>query len=188
MSIIPVALSLFMVMMFVFTRYYLYLQMITFKMSLRQLIRNSVLFAMAGVKQNLVITLSLVAIYVLLIVLLLFYTWIAIPIVIAMWVFFLPAFRSFLIQFTIFPLVKKAIIDPYYKEHPDADIDKRHDLNLEIEEVEAETEEKDEAVFTDTVGREEREESVVPKQYSDSELRRGKKLRQQNDSDDDGTI
>lgn len=188
MSIIPVALSLFMVMMFVFTRYYLYLQMITFKMSLRQLIRNSVLFAMAGVKQNLVITLSLVAIYALLIVLLLFYTWIAIPIVIAMWVFFLPAFRSFLIQFTIFPLVKKAIIDPYYKEHPDADIDKRHDLNLEIEEVEAETEEKDEAVFTDTVGREEREESVVPKQYSDSELRRGKKLRQQNDSDDDGTI
>ena len=188
MSIIPVALSLFMVMMFVFTRYYLYLQMITFNMSLRQLIRNSVLFAMAGVKQNLVITGVLLVIYVLMILLVWNFFWLSIPIILAMLIFFLPAFRSFLIQFTIFPLVKKAIIDPYYKEHPDEDIDKRHDLNLEIGDTEAEKEKTDEAVFTDTVGHEEREDSVVPKQYSDSELRQGKKRRQQNDSDDDGTI
>lgn len=186
MSIIPVALSLFMVMMFVFTRYYLYLQLITFRMSLKQVIRNSVLFAMAGVKQNLVITLSLIAVYALLLVLLLNFFWIAIPILIAMYVFFLPAFRSFLIQFTIFPLVKKAIIDPYYKEHPEADIGKRQDLNLEVDKTHVK-EEPEEPVFTDAVSR--GEESVVPKQYSDSELRRGKKLKKQSDADDDdGTI
>ena len=189
MSIIPVALSLFMVMMFVFTRYYLYLQMITFNMSLKQLIRNSVLFAMAGVKQNILITLVLVAIYALLIVLLFNFFWLAIPILLAMFIFFLPAFRSFLIQFTIFPLVKKAIIDPYYKEHPDADIDKRHDLNLDVEETESQKETQEEPVFTDVVRRGEREESVVPKQYSDSELRRGRKLKKSDDADDDdGTI
>ncbi len=186
LSLIPVCLSLFMVMMFVFTRYYLYLQMITFKMSTRQLIRNSILFAMAGVKQNILITLVLVAIYALLIFLVLFYTWIAIPILIAMWVFFLPAFRSFLIQFTIFPLVKRAIIDPYYEEHPEADIEKRRDLNLEIDEEKLVSEEKEEPVFTDVVRG--KEESVVPKQYSDSELRRGRKLKKSDDVDDDDTI
>lgn len=187
MSIIPVALSLFMVMMFVFTRYYLYLQLITFRMSLKQVIRNSVLFAMAGVKQNLLITLVLVAIYALLIVLLLNFFWFAVPIVIAMFVFFLPAFRSFLIQFTIFPLVKKVIIDPYYEEHPEADIEKRQDLNLQVDEVCLKEEKKEEPVFTDVVRR--GEESVIPKQYSDSELRRGKSLRKSTDADDDdGTI
>ncbi len=187
-SMIPVILALFMVMMFVFTRYYLYLQMITFKMSFKQLIRNSVLFAMAGVKQNLLITLALVAIYALMVVSLIYAFWFALPVVIALLVFVLPAFRSFLIQFTIFPLVKKAIIDPYYKEHPEADIDKRHDLNLDVDEAVSQKAEEDEPVFTDVVSRGEREVSVVPKQYSDSDLRRGKRLGRQTDDDDDGTI
>ncbi len=188
LSIIPVALSLFMVMMFFFTRYYLYLQLITFRMSLRQLIRNSVLFAMAGVKQNLIISLTLIAVYALVIVLLLNFFWFAIPFVLALYIFFLPAFRSFLIQFTIFPLVKRAIIDPYYKEHPNEDVDKRNDLNLEVSEEEAQGK-KEEPVFIDMGRTKEREESVVPKQYSESELRRGKKLSRDNrNADDDGTI
>ena len=105
-----------------------------------------------------------------------------------MYIFFLPAFRSFLIQFTIFPLVKRAIIDPYYKEHPNEDIDKRNDLNLEVSEEEAQAK-KEEPVFIDMGRTREREESVVPKQYSESELRRGKKLSRDNrNADDDGTI
>ncbi len=186
-SIVPVALSLFMVMMFVFTRYYLYLQMITFRMSLRQLIRNSVLFAMAGVKQNLLITFVLLAVYAVLALLLLNFFWIGFPILIAVLVFFLPAFRSFLIQFTIFPLVKRSIIDPYYKEHPEEDVDKRHDLNLEVE-AGSDTKQS-EAVFTDVPRAQEREESVVPRQYSEAELKRGRRLRRsQDEADEDGTI
>ena len=187
LSIIPVAIALFMVMMFVFARYYLYLQMITFKMSLKQIIRNSVLFAMAGVKQNFLITIVLVAIYALVIVFLLNFFWIAVPIVIALYVFFLPAFRSFLIQFTIFPLVKKAIIDPYYEQHPDADVEKRLDLNLTVDESCLKDEHKEEPVFTEMGRREVQETSAIPKQYSETELRRAKKRRSA-DADDDGTI
>ena len=46
----------------------------------------------------------------------------------------LPAFRFLLIQFCTFPAVKKYIIDPYYKEHPGEDIQKRRDLGLDIPE------------------------------------------------------
>ena len=46
-----------------------------------------------------------------------------------------PAFNGLLIQFCTFPCIKKYIIDPYYKEHPNEDIEKRQSLGLEIEEL-----------------------------------------------------
>ena len=45
-----------------------------------------------------------------------------------------PAFRSYLIQFNIFDCVRKFMIDPYYEQHPDADIQKRLDLGLDVPE------------------------------------------------------
>ena len=33
-----------------------------------------------------------------------------------------------------FPSIKKYIIDPYYRDHPDEDIEKRKGLGLEVEE------------------------------------------------------
>ena len=35
-----------------------------------------------------------------------------------------------LIQFNVFPEVKKYIIDPYYEQHPDEDVEKRRELGL----------------------------------------------------------
>ena len=53
-----------------------------------------------------------------------------------------PSFRSFLIQYNVFPEVKKYIIDPYYEEHPDEDIEKRRELGLLDDD-------ENEAVFND---------------------------------------
>ncbi len=78
--------------------------------------------------------------------------------------FVYPAFNGLLIQFCTFPCIKKFIIDPYYKQHPNADIEKRRNLGLEIEDVKApeETEQQstqevededdedaDDSIFTD---------------------------------------
>ena len=60
-----------------------------------------------------------------------------------------------LIQFCTFHSIKKYIIDPYYEEHPDEDIEKRHDLGLktQADEIAEQTEEGDEedsdVIFTD---------------------------------------
>ncbi|MBR2338678.1 MAG: YesL family protein [Clostridia bacterium] len=179
---------------FCFMRYYLYMQLITFKMTMKQLIKNSFYFAMLGIKQNLLISLILVAFYALGIgSLFLFGTYfpVAIILMVLLHVFIFPAFRSFLIQFTIFPLIKKVMIDPYYEEHPDADIEARRNLNLETNEV---TESKEEVIFEDrgeTAASTEEKEPAIPKQYSAEELRRGKRLQRRDQidrDDDDGTI
>ena len=54
-----------------------------------------------------------------------------------------PAFRSMLIQYAVFGPIRKWMIDPYYEQHPDEDIEKRRELGL-IDDDE------DEAVFADT--------------------------------------
>ena len=59
-----------------------------------------------------------------------------------------PGFRAFLIQITIFDCIRKFMIDPYYEEHPDADIQKRLDLGLPVPEQYMPKYEEDE-VFAD---------------------------------------
>ena len=49
------------------------------------------------------------------------------------YILFFPSFRYLLIQYCTFPSIKKYIIDPYYAEHPDDDIEKRHNLGIEVE-------------------------------------------------------
>ena len=49
-----------------------------------------------------------------------------------------PGFSFLLMQYCTFPSIKKYIIDPYYAEHPDEDIEQRKNLGIEIEEDEPE--------------------------------------------------
>ena len=65
-----------------------------------------------------------------------------------------PGFKFLLIQYCCFPAIKKYIIDPYYEEHPDEDIEKRKDLGIEVEEekpviINEDGEEENENVFED---------------------------------------
>lgn len=189
--VLPLAIALFITVMVRFAFYYVYLQVITFKMSFKQILKNSFLFAAGGIKQNFIILLVELVSLVLAVVSLWNFSqltfWLLLGIVIAGYLLVYPAFRSFLIQFSIFPLVKKAIIDPYYEEHPGEDIEKRRELNLEAEDVV--TAGSEEApIFTDVPHRE-RETPVMPKQYGEDEMRRAKKLTRSNtNADDDGTI
>ena len=194
MPLLFFAISFFLVVIFSYARYYLYMQIITFKLSFKQVWKNSLLLAIAGFKENIIITLSLLAVYALAAVLLLNYFWYVLAPMVILYVLLFPAFRSFLIQFTIFPLIKRTIIDPYYKEHPEEDVDKRHDLNLEVEEapktvVGEDTEQEDPNVIFKDLGKEEPISESIPKQYNADEMRKGRRLQKNiKDSDDDGTI
>ena len=156
-------------MIFTWMKYYIPMMVVTFKLRTKDVYKNAFKFAIVGLKQNLLISLILIALYVLVAMLFFACGWeigILILIVVSL---FLPSFRSLLIQFTIFPLVRKLMIDPYYAEHPDADKQLRRDLNLDVEETE---EEKAEVVFDDTRPIQKPEEKAVPRQYSADELRR----------------
>lgn len=186
MMAIMTAVVLMFALIVCFARYYLYLQLITFRLSFKQLLKNSFLFAFAGIKQNLLISLVLLLCYALGGVILLFVPLeFSILILIVAHVLLFPAFRSYLIQFVTFPLVKKTIIDPYYAEHPDEDIEARKNLNIETGEQPSE----DERVFEDRgkteEPKEEKEESRIPRQYTADEMRRATRLTTKRTSDDD---
>lgn len=195
---IPFGLMVMVNVLFIFLKYYIYMLMITFKFNLKQLYRNSFIFAVTGLKQNMIISLSLLLLYVILVLIaLLGGIGTAIAVVLAVTV--VPGFRILLIQYNIFPLIKKHIIDPYYADHPNEDMRQRQDLALdptEEEKAAAGVNEEEEAIFKD-MGRTVQEETpkeekpgrTIPKQYSEEQMRRGRRItRDSAGNDDDDTI
>ncbi len=174
-----------------FARYYVYIQLITFRLTVKQILKNSLLLAFAGLKRNIILSLLLLLVYAGPICIALFMVpEIAIVLCGVIYLFFLPAFQSFLTQFTVFPLIEKTMIEPYYREHPEEDIDRRRDLNLTVE---GQDDQGEESIFEDTGASNttsaENEDVHIPKQYSADEMRRAKRLtKDDGNRDDDGTI
>lgn len=112
-------------------KYYMWLLIITFKLPLKSVYMNSFYFVFLNWKNNLIIGLVSIAYYALL-VLAFFY----LPYPLTLSLTFLltsllfPGFKQLLVQYLVFPSVKQHIIDPYYAEHPDEDVEQRKDLNV----------------------------------------------------------
>lgn len=157
MSTIGLAICFCMAFIFLIMNFYMWTLIITFKFKLKQVYKNSFKFVFLNMKMNLlcgVILLLVYAIFVGIFLLLPYYLTIVLEFMVFACV--VPAFRYLLIQFCTFPSIKKFIIDPYYKEHPDEDIEQRKNLGIEIEEDEPDTEagegenpEDDDVVFSD---------------------------------------
>ncbi len=171
--------------LFTWMKYYIPFLVVTFKLRTKQVYKNAFIFAIAGLKPNLLISVVLLAVYALLVGIFLLMPYdLTLIIVLMLYVLLVPAFRSFLIQFCIFPTIKKWMIDPYYKENPDADKQARLDLNLEVEEEPVAP--QDEPVFRDeapTV-----EEPTIPRQYGEREMRSFNRRVHGGYEDDDDTI
>jgi uncharacterized membrane protein YesL len=142
--------GLVLAMLFVFTvmNFYMWTLMITFKFSLKQIYKNSFKFVFINMKNNLICLLAEAAVLAVYVgILLLFLSQFALVLTIEMFafIFTFPTFKFLVEQYCVFPAIKKHIIDPYYDEHPDEDIEKRRDLGLDIpsdDEDEEETEEQ----------------------------------------------
>ena len=137
------AVTMFFYTAFSFAKFYQYTLMITFDFKLKTIFKNSWLFATLGIKHNIIIGVVLTLIYFAAFWVLVYIFKIGLPLVMLIGIFIFPSFRAFLIQYNVFPEVKKYIIDPYYEEHPDEDIEKRRELGLIDDD-------DDEAVFADT--------------------------------------
>lgn len=178
---------------FTFLKYYINFLIVTFNLSFKQLYRNSLLLSSAGLKVNLIITGALLVIYGILIGLPLLWIYIfedaLITIIMGILaLLFLPAIQSFIIQFCVFPIIKKHMIDPYYEAHPEEAQQDKALLNL-FEDTQEDSEEDDgeEAVFTDRGSEEPRmqPQNTIPKQYSKRDM---KQMRKRRDDIDDDTI
>lgn len=148
------------ILIFSIMKYYIWTLLITFKFSIKQIYLNSFRFVFANFMKNLGGFLLIILIYA---------GFIALPFILAsigvnqiifislflefaLLTMVLPGFKYLLIQYIVFPPIKKYIIEPYYLEHPDEDIEKRRDLGLEIPEEESEDLDEDgdeDLVFND---------------------------------------
>lgn len=162
MGIVGTGIALALLLTFIMMNFYLWTLIITFSYTLKQAYTISFKLAFANFKY----TFLIIFVNILLIaasVGLLFITgkaWAYVLLVeILLLITVYPAFNGLLIQFCTFPCIKKFIIDPYYKQHPNEDIEKRQSLGLEIEEQkpivsenteEAEDDEEgDDSIFND---------------------------------------
>ncbi len=182
---IALALMLSIILIFTFMKYYMYMMLVTFKLSIKQLYKNSLIFAFAGFGRNLLLFFIFGLFYILAALILYMDLVIGILVVTFMYILLFPAFRMLLIQFTVFPLIKKHMIDPYYKEHPNEDKDAKRALNI----FDDEEDDDEEKVFEDTLPTEDEEpKTTFPRQYSEEEMRRLRRKHRRKDEDDDGTI
>ncbi len=132
-------------MVFTFMKYHLWLILITFKLPAKKIYKNCFLFAFVNLKYNIIIGLLSLVLSGGLIAVLYYFTYyypILAVLAILLMSCVMPGFINLLIQFCIFPKVKTLMIDPYYAEHPDEDVEIRRGLGLEVEE-------EDENVFDD---------------------------------------
>ncbi len=90
-------------------QFYTYLLMVTFDIKFSALLKNSFLFIVLGIKENL-IAMFFTLVYVVLII------WGLFPFSIILVVLFLPALMGTTVNFIVYPVVKRIMIDPYEQE------------------------------------------------------------------------
>lgn len=149
-----IGLGITFAMLFIFTamNFFLWTLIITFDFSLKQAYKNSFKFVFINMKYNLLcmlVNLLIIAINVGILFFVQGYWLIAIVIELIIFLLTYPAFNALLIQYCTFPSIKKYIIDPYYAEHPDLDIEKRRSLGLVVETKPKKTENTENSEETD---------------------------------------
>ena len=147
-SIVALAVTFAFLFIFTIMNYYMWTLIITFGFNLKTVYKNSLKFVFLNIKNNLICFFSLTVVVAILVGLLFLFLSIidkvfgfALLAILLILALCYPGFKFLLIQYCVFPAIRKHIIDPYYEAHPDADIEKRRQLGVYDEEEETEEEE-----------------------------------------------
>ena len=107
------AICLLCLLLVLFMTFYIYTLTVTFDLPIKKLLKNSAIFALLGIRANLITTLC--CLFLIVLAVLLFIAFPALTVLIP--VFILPT-MFFVIAFNTYPQIKKFLIDPYIAEHP----------------------------------------------------------------------
>jgi uncharacterized membrane protein YesL len=107
--IVPLALCGMMILLFTLMSFYAPLMIVTLELKLRNILKNAAILAIVCLKTNL-LTLFFTGLVV-------FATYLFLPITALLIVLILPAFVGFIVCFNSFPGIKRYIIDPYVAQN-----------------------------------------------------------------------
>ncbi len=103
---------IFLFIIYMFMRNYMYLLLVTFKLSIFKILKNSFIFAFLGIKRNI-----LAAVGILAVCFINFYIFVYVPMVgIMLPLIITVASTTFIGSYAAYPVIKKYMITPYYKE------------------------------------------------------------------------
>lgn len=108
--------ALFIAIIYFFMRFYIYIIMVTFDLSVRKILKNSLIFAILGFKRNIMALLgilSMIAVNYLLLVLLIPLN-LMFPLILP--IFYLLGFGAFMAAYAAYPKIEQYMIKPYEKD------------------------------------------------------------------------
>jgi uncharacterized membrane protein YesL len=105
--------------LYFFMRYYMYVQMVTFKLTVFKMIKNSLIFALLGFKRNIMALLGIILLIILEVLLLFGSGGILVPIAVAAPLAILFSTFAYMKVYASYYKIKDIMIDPYLAEHPE---------------------------------------------------------------------
>lgn len=111
--------NLVLFIVYFFMRFYMYIQMVTFKLSIFKMIKNSLIFTLLGVKRNLCALLGILLFAVLEIMFIFGFGGILVPFAVAAPLAIFFSAGSFIKLYAAYPKIKQYMIEPYLEEHPE---------------------------------------------------------------------
>lgn len=105
--------------LYFFMRYYIYVQMVTFKLSTWKILKNSLIFALLGFKRNIVALVGIVLAIAFEISFIFAFRGILISFGVALPLLILFSTLAYMKVFAAYYKIKEIMIDPYLAEHPD---------------------------------------------------------------------
>ena len=102
-----------------FMRYYMYVQMVTFKLTVFKMLKNSLIFSLLGFKRNIVALLGILLCLALEVMFLLGLGGVLVPLAIAAPLAIMFSTLAYMKVYASYFKIKEVMIDPYYEEHPE---------------------------------------------------------------------
>lgn len=116
-------LSLCMILVYFFMRFYMYQILVTFKLSTFKILKNSLIFAFLGIWRNILATIGIA------LIVLTVYTLLGlfVPLAVAVVVICGASMCIYMASYAAYPKIKEYMIDPYYTEDKKSYFDERED-------------------------------------------------------------
>ncbi len=102
-----------------FMRYYIYVQMVTFKLSVFKMIKNSLIFSLLGLKRNIMALIGIILLLFIEILFLFGTGGILVPLAVAAPLAIMFSTFAFMKVYASYFKIKEIMIDPYLEEHPE---------------------------------------------------------------------
>jgi uncharacterized membrane protein YesL len=106
-------------LLYFFMRYYVYVQMVTFKLTLFKIIKNSLIFSLVGLKRNVLALLGIVVLIILEVLITFGSAGVLLPLAVVAPIAILFSTFAYMKVYASYFKIKELMIDPYLKEHPE---------------------------------------------------------------------